>query len=307
MVRCSPGRGSSCRRGSGWTRRWPSSGVWVHAGPLRRWKAPSPPWHRIDPPRSWWSRIRASTGCATMLQRLWTTVGALQTVGGVYATEVTPASHRAGDCPMTAAITYLSHPPSTAQIVIVGGGVVGAATAFYAARAGLRPVLLERRPALCTLTTPVATGAFRLQFDNREELELVRRSVELFLNFAEITRQRDYDLSIRQQGYLWLTTSEAGAERQRRLVAAQQAWGQHDVELLGRDEVRHRFPYVAAHVMQARFRAGDGFLDSKALTMGLVAASGAAVVVGCGVTGLRVQSGRVTGREAVPGTGRTRT
>ncbi|HKC75334.1 MAG TPA: FAD-dependent oxidoreductase [Chloroflexota bacterium] len=208
---------------------------------------------------------------------------------------------------MTAAITYLSHPPSTAQIIIVGGGVVGAATAFYAARAGLRPVLLERRPALCTLTTPVATGAFRLQFDNREELELVRRSVELFLNFAEITRQRDYDLSIRQQGYLWLTTSEAGAERQRRLVAAQQAWGQHDVELLGRDEVRHRFPYVAAHVMQARFRAGDGFLDPKALTMGLVAASGAAVVVGCGVTGFRVQSGRLTGVETVAGTVGTET
>src|SRR5205823_10381326 len=118
--------------------------------------------------------------------------------------------------------------PGTADLVVIGGGVVGAATSFHAARAGLSPLLVERRPALCTLTTPVATGAFRLQFDNREELELVRRSVELFLNFAAITRQRDYDLPIRQQGYLWLTTSEAGAERQRRLVDAQHAWGRHD-------------------------------------------------------------------------------
>src|SRR5207248_7659005 len=168
--------------------------------------------------------------------------------------EQVPQGVLAGDCPMPVSINYLSHPPSTAQIVIVGGGVVGAATAFYAARAGLRPLLLERRPALCTLTTPVATGAFRLQFDNREELELVRRSVELFLNFAEVTRQRVYDLPIRQQGYLWLTTSEAGAERQRRLVAAQHAWGQHDVEVLGGDEARHRFPYLAENVVQARFR-----------------------------------------------------
>src|SRR5438876_5400285 len=95
--------------------------------------------------------------------------------------------------------------PRTAELVVIGGGVVGAATAFHAARAGFRPVIVEARGALCTLTTPKATGAFRLQFDNREELELVRESVELFLNFAEATGQREHDLGIRQQGYLWLT------------------------------------------------------------------------------------------------------
>ena len=86
--------------------------------------------------------------------------------------------------------------------MIIGGGVVGAATAFYASRAGLRPLLIEARPHLCTLTTPRATGAFRLQFDNREELEMVRESIELFLNFRKVTRQRAFDLGIRQQGYL---------------------------------------------------------------------------------------------------------
>ena len=191
-------------------------------------------------------------------------------------------------------IRYRTDLPQTTQLAIVGGGVVGAATAFYAARAGLKPLLIERRPRLCTLTTPVSTGAFRLQFDNREELEIVRRSVELFLTFAESTGQREHDLDVRQQGYLFLTTDEIGVDRQRRIVAALHEWGQSDVELLDGDETRRRFPYIAENVLQARFRAGDGFLDPKALTIGLAAGADAEVVTACTVTGLRIAGGRLT-------------
>ena len=69
-------------------------------------------------------------------------------------------------------IPFLSRPPSTADLVIVGGGVVGIATAFFAARAGLDTLVLEKRPALGTLSTSAATGAFRLQFDNADELNV---------------------------------------------------------------------------------------------------------------------------------------
>ncbi len=202
---------------------------------------------------------------------------------------------------MPATINYLAAPPRSADLVVIGGGVVGAAVAFYAGRAGLRPLLIERRPALCSLTTAVATGAFRLQFDNREEIALVRRSVELFLNFAAITGQTAYDPAIRQRGYLWLTTEEAGIARQRRLVAAQREWGLDDVETLDGGEVRRRFPYVGENVLGARFRAGDGTLDPVALALGLVAASDAPVVTGCGVTGFRIAGGRLTGLETTAG------
>src|SRR6266571_417587 len=116
------------------------------------------------------------------------------------------------------AIRYLPRLPRTAELVVIGGGIVGAATAFHAARAGLRPLVLERRPALCSLTTAVAAGGFRLQLETREQLELVRESAELFLHFAEATGQRGYDPAVRQQGYLWLTTTAEGAERQRVVV-----------------------------------------------------------------------------------------
>src|SRR5215469_13381267 len=122
--------------------------------------------------------------------------------------------------------------PQTADIVIIGGGIVGAATAYFAKRAGLRTVVIEKRPLLATLTTAAATGAFRAQFDNAEEIELVREGISLFANFAEIAELPEYDIGIHQQGYLWIATTEETARRQRALVAEQRAWGLEDVEIL---------------------------------------------------------------------------
>ena len=53
------------------------------------------------------------------------------------------------------AIRYADSLPRSADLVIVGGGIAGAATAYFARRAGLDAVILEKRPRLCTLTTPV--------------------------------------------------------------------------------------------------------------------------------------------------------
>jgi glycine/D-amino acid oxidase-like deaminating enzyme len=199
-------------------------------------------------------------------------------------------------------IRYLDDPPASAELVIVGGGVIGAAAAFHAARAGLRPLIVETRPRLCTLTTPVAAGAFRLQFDKLEELELVRESAEMFLNFEEVTGQREYALPIMQQGYLWLTTSGEGTASQRTQVAQLHGWGQTDVELLSGEETRARFPWVAPDVVQSRFRAGDGFLDTKRLTFGLVNGSAADVVTSCAATGFATEGGRLTAVRTSRGT-----
>src|SRR6476646_5950825 len=114
--------------------------------------------------------------------------------------------------------------PRTADVVVIGGGIVGAATAFFARRAGLSVVLLEKRSALCTLTTPVSTGAFRLQFDNAEEIALVREGIELFDAFADVTGLDGFDLNIRKQGYLFCATSDAGLRHQRHFVSALFGW-----------------------------------------------------------------------------------
>jgi len=186
--------------------------------------------------------------------------------------------------------------PNVADMVIIGGGIAGVATAFFAARAGLRPVVIERRPALCSLTTPAATGAFRAQFDNPEEIALVRESINLFENFAEITNLPAYEIDLREQGYLWLTTNPDEIERRRDLVARQHGWGLTDVEWLDGDEARARFPYLSDIVLGARFRAGDGWLDVRKLTMGYALAAaqlGATFVVNSEVIGLDVSGGRL--------------
>lgn len=196
---------------------------------------------------------------------------------------------------------YAPRLPSSADLVVIGGGVVGAATAFHASRAGLRTVVIEARPALCTLTTAVAAGAFRLQFDDRDELDLARESVRMFLSFEEITGQTEYRLGVRHQGYLWLAFLEETATRQRELVSRLHSLGQTDVEVLDGGEARQRFPYIAPDVLQARFRAGDGFLDTKQLTYGLASASRSEIVLDCRVTGFRMTGERVVGVKTTRG------
>ncbi len=186
-------------------------------------------------------------------------------------------------------------PPASADLVVIGGGIVGAATAFFAQRAGLSTVLIEKRPALATLTTTVATGAFRLQFDNPEEIALVREGIALFDDFAAITGLDDYDLRLRRQGYLFCATSDAGAERQRGFANALHGWGVGDVELLTGDEARYRFPYLGPDVLQARYRAGDGWLDPVRLTMGYALASGATFCLETPAIGFDRAGDRVVG------------
>src|SRR5439155_20534190 len=146
-------------------------------------------------------------------------------------------------------LNITSQIPPTADCVIIGGGILGAATAFYVARAGLKCVVLEKRPALCTLTTPASTGAFRAQFDNPEEISLVRESIAAFTHFADHIKLKNYDIAVRQQGYLWLTTSSDGAARQKQIVERQRGWGLDVVEYSSGDESRCRCPYLPAVVV----------------------------------------------------------
>ena len=179
------------------------------------------------------------------------------------------------------------------ELVVIGGGIVGAATAFYASRAGLACTLLEARPGLAQHTTARAAGGYRLQLEHEDELPLVRHSVDLFRNFAQITGQQAAG-GYRPSGYLWLTTDPGQAAAQCELVARQRSWGVDGVELLGLEDLRRRFPWVCGDVIQARFRGGDGLIDPVAVARGLATASGARVVTSCRVEGFDVTGGRLT-------------
>lgn len=185
--------------------------------------------------------------------------------------------------------------PSTADAVIIGGGISGAASAFFLARAGLKPVIVERLPALAALTTSRSMEAMRAQFVEPENMAMMRESIGFYEAFAERTGLPGYDIGIHQQGYLFLTTHPDGLKTFRQRVEAQHGLGLTDVELLDSDDVRRRFPYVTGEVTAATFRQRDGWLSAHEAAYGLAQASGAGVMLSTTVTGITSSGGRVTG------------
>ncbi|MDI7275501.1 MAG: FAD-binding oxidoreductase [Anaerolineae bacterium] len=201
-----------------------------------------------------------------------------------------------------------------ADVVVVGGGVIGVATAFWAGRAGLSVVCLERRDGLGTLTTALSEECFRAQFVEPANIRMMKASIEFFERFAEMTGLQDCDLGLRQQGYLFVSGEEDGPESLRRRVELQRRQGLDDVEFLDGDEVRRRFPYIGPRATAGTFRARDGWLSTHALTYGLARATQGGrfwlrteatglILDGQGVAGVETSRGPVATRRVVLATG----
>ncbi|MEZ4768983.1 MAG: FAD-dependent oxidoreductase [Caldilineales bacterium] len=181
-----------------------------------------------------------------------------------------------------------------ADVAIIGGGISGAAAAFFLSRAGLKPVIIERLPALASLTTSRSMEAVRAQFAEPENIAMMRESIAFYERFAEFVGLPDVHIGLRQQGYLFLTTDEAGARRMQERVAIQHAAGLDDVEVLGGDEVRRRFPFAASEeIIAGTFRQRDGWLAAHEAAFGFARASNAPVLLRTEVTGIEVRGGRV--------------
>src|SRR5262249_32871734 len=87
-------------------------------------------------------------------------------------------------CEHSDCMRRISELPASAELVVVGSGIVGASTAFFASRPSFPTLVLHPLPALCASTTAVAAGGYRLQLEHQEELSLVSPSVDLFQRFA---------------------------------------------------------------------------------------------------------------------------
>ena len=185
--------------------------------------------------------------------------------------------------------------PATADLVIVGGGIVGTATAFFASRAGLAVIVLERRAALATLTTTRSLEAFRAQFEDPADVAMMRESIAVFESFPEVVGIPGHAISLHQQGYLFVSREAQGPARVAERVAGQRAAGLEDVECLAGEEARRRFPYLAKGVTAAAFRARDGWLASHEVTYGFAHGSGARFFVETELTGFDIRSGRLAG------------
>jgi len=184
--------------------------------------------------------------------------------------------------------------PRSADIVVVGGGVIGCATAFYATEAGFNTVVLERRDGLATLTTAASEECFRAQFTEPENVRMMLESIAVFENFADVIGVPGYDINIHQHGYLFLTGVDDGPALLKKRVKQQHAIGLSDVEFLSGDEVRRKFPFVGPTVLAATFRAGDGWLSAHELSYGFAKGSSAYFALRTAATDIRLDAQGVT-------------
>ena len=110
----------------------------------------------------------------------------------------------------------------TASVVIIGGGVVGASAAFHLAESGVEGVLLLEQGELGSGSTVKAAGGFRAQFSDELNIAIALRSIAAFEAFAE---RPGWDISLHQDGYLFLLTTENEAATFRRNVELQRGLG----------------------------------------------------------------------------------
>src|SRR3954449_403194 len=98
--------------------------------------------------------------------------------------------------------------PSGADVVIVGGGVVGVSAAFHLAEAGAEVVLLER-DQLASGSTSKAAGGLRAQFSDALNIEIAKRSLKAYKDFE---RRPEWEIDFEEIGYLFLLTTPAEVE-----------------------------------------------------------------------------------------------
>jgi sarcosine oxidase, subunit beta len=186
----------------------------------------------------------------------------------------------------------------TADVVIVGGGVVGASAAYHLASAGAgRVLVLEREDRLGAGSTGACAGGFRTQFSSEVNIRLSQASVPMITRFTE---EHGLPLDVAQHGYLFLVRDE---RLWREFVRANELQRSLDVEaeLITAEDAAKLEPGISIEgVVGASYGPEDGIADPSGLTQGyatLARRVGVEVDLGVDVHRVVVDGDRVRGVE----------
>jgi sarcosine oxidase subunit beta len=192
--------------------------------------------------------------------------------------------------------------PTTADVVIIGGGVMGASTAFHLARRGCKNlVLLEKAPFLGAEATGKCAGGIRYQFSTEINVRLSLLSLPMLERFEEELGQA---IDLRWPGYLFLLDNAADLAVFRSNVALQNRLGIPS-RILAPAEVAARVPLLNLEgIVAGAWHERDGLADPNGVVQGYAMAArrlGAQIFLETEATGICVESGRVAAVETPAG------
>ena len=191
----------------------------------------------------------------------------------------------------------------TADVVIIGSGIVGSSVAYHLAEAGCTNVLvIEREAHQGKGSTGKSMGGVRAQFATPVNIQMSLYSIGFFAQFDEtVGHPADY----RPHGYLFVATSERHLEYLKANHARQAALGLNNVEFVSREEIVEMVPQLRADdIIGGTFCPTDGFVDPHSVMMGFMLRArehGVRLWLDTTVTGIDVAGDQIVGVDTTRG------
>lgn len=190
---------------------------------------------------------------------------------------------------------------SSADAVVIGGGILGVSTAHFLAKLGYGSIVLLEKKTLAAVSTGHSAAAIRTFYSNPLTIRLARRAVEMFSNANE---ELGGDCGFNQVGYLTLL-SQADLEAGKQVIEMERQAGIR-VEELTKADVHERLPMVdLENVDCAILEPDSGYVDPVKTTRTMASSvkeMGLDVFEGVGATGIRLKNGHVDGVDTEEGT-----
>ncbi len=157
----------------------------------------------------------------------------------------------------------------TADVVIIGSGIVGSSVAYHLAEQGCTNILvIEREAHQGKGSTGKSMGGVRAQFSTPVNIQMSRYSIDFFSRFDEVMgHPADY----RPHGYLFCATNERHLEYLKANHQRQMALGVDNVELVSTDDILKFVPQLRVDdIIGGTFCQTDGFVDPHSVMMGFM-------------------------------------
>lgn len=183
----------------------------------------------------------------------------------------------------------------SADVVVIGGGVMGTSIAFHLAEAGVANVVLVERDELGSGSTCKAAGGVRAQFSDEVNIRLGARSLEAFGRFGSRPGQ---EIDLHRVGYLFLLSSPDDVAAFERNVLLQNELGVPS-RMLDVAEARALSPMISTDgLLAATYSPDDGHCTPESVVLGYATAArrlGAVLRTHTTVQDILVEGGEITG------------